>query len=330
MARLRIRHVTRYDYRNPVGLTQHRLMVRPRDSHDLRLHEATLSVSPTPRTTRWAHDVFGNSVCLIDWEEDARTDHLEIISELDLTHYPAGPELPRATVDPGVEIFPFSYAAEEAPDLARLRERHLPDPQRRVDAWARRFLAQGGATRTLPMLEAMTRAIRDEFTYEGRDAEGTNSPVETLESGKGACRDFTLLMMEAARSLGLAARFVSGYLYDAAGTGVVGGGATHAWCAVYVPGAGWVEYDPTNGLVAGENLIRVGATRTPDQAVPIGGGYFGKPDDFARLHVDVAVMVGAGDEPLPPFDPLAPLPPLPVEETPAADTIAAEPPPPAA
>jgi transglutaminase-like putative cysteine protease len=235
MARLRIRHITRYDYRNPVGLTPHRLMIRPRDSHDLRLHEATLSVSPTPRVTRWAHDVFGNSVCLIDWEPEARTDHLEIISELDLTHYPAGPEQPRATVDPTVETFPFSYAADEAPDLARLRERHLPDPQRRIDAWARRFLAQGGATRTLPMLEAMTRAIRDEFIYEARDAEGTNSPVETLESGKGACRDFTLLMMEAARSLGLAARFVSGYLYDAAGSGVVGGGATHAWCAIYVP-----------------------------------------------------------------------------------------------
>ncbi|NMJ41837.1 transglutaminase family protein [Roseomonas sp. JC162] len=321
MARIRIRHLTRYDYRAPVGLTQHRLMVRPRDSHDLRLHEATLAVSPTPRVIRWAHDVFGNSVCLLDWEPESRTDHLEIVSELDLTHYPAGAELPRATVDPTVEFFPFSYAAEEAPDLARLRERHLPDPQRRVDAWARRFMAQGGATRTLPMLEAMTRAIRDEFTYEARDSEGTNSPVATLESGRGACRDFTLLMMEAARSLGLAARFVSGYLYDSKGVGVVGGGATHAWCAIYVPGAGWVEYDPTNGLVAGENLVRVGATRTPEQAVPVGGGFFGKAEDFARLHVDVSVMVGANDEPLPPFEPPAPLPPLPAAETAVAATV---------
>ena len=327
MARIRIRHVTRYEYKSLVGLTQHRLMVRPRDSHDLRLHEATLTVSPVPRATRWAHDVFGNSVCLIDWEQDAPTDHLEIISELDLTHYPAGAELPRATVDPTVEVFPFSYAAEEAPDLARLRERHLPDPQRRVDAWARRFLAQGGQTRTLPMLEAMTRAIRDEFTYEARDAEGTNSPVETLAAGRGACRDFTLLMMEAARSLGLAARFVSGYLYDAAGTGVVGGGATHAWCSIYVPGAGWVEYDPTKGLVAGENLIRVGATRTPEQAVPVGGGYFGKAEDFAGLHVDVAVMVGSGDEPLPPFEPLPPrIPPAAAEPAPPTPEAPAEPP----
>jgi transglutaminase-like putative cysteine protease len=293
MARVRIRHSTRYDYRAPVGLSQHRLMVRPRDSHDLRLHDATMSISPAPAATRWAHDVFGNSVCLIDWAEGEKTDHLEIVSTLDLTHYPAGPSLPRATLDPSVEVFPFSYAADEAPDLEHFRVRLLPDPQRRVDAWARRFLAQGGSTRTLPMLEAMTRAIRDEFAYEARDAEGTNSPVVTIETGRGACRDFTLLMMEAARALGLAARFVTGYLYDSGiGEGVVGGGATHAWCSVYVPGAGWVEYDPTNGLVAGENLIRVGSTRTPEQAVPVGGGYIGKADDFAGLHVDVTVRVG--------------------------------------
>ena len=292
MARVRIRHTTRYSYNRPVALSQHRLMVRPRDSHDLRLHEATLSISPVPDTTRWAHDVFGNSVCLLDWVAGEWTDHLEIVSTLDLTHYPAGPALPRATLDPSVEIFPFSYAAEEAPDLEHFRVRLLTDPTRRVDAWARRFLEQGGQTRTLPMLEAMTRAIRDEFTYAGRDEEGTNSPIVTLETGRGACRDFTLLMMEAARSLGLAARFVTGYLYETSGEGAVGGGATHAWCSVYVPGAGWVEYDPTNGLVAGENLIRVGSTRTPEQAVPVGGGYIGSTGDFAGLHVDVTVKVG--------------------------------------
>lgn len=293
MARVRVRHSTRYGYNAPVGLSQHRLMVRPRDSHDLRLHDATLSISPAPAATRWAHDVFGNSVCLLDWAEGALTDHLEIVSTLDLEHFPAGPALPLATLDPSAEIFPFSYGAEEAPDLEHFRVRLLPDPQRRIDAWARRFLEAGGETRTLPMLEAMTRAIRDEFTYEGRDAEGTNSPVVTLESGRGACRDFTLLMMEAVRALGLAARFVTGYLYDAgSGEGVVGGGATHAWCAVYLPGAGWVEYDPTNGLVAGENLIRVGSTRTPEQAVPVGGGYIGKAEDFAGLLVDVTVQLG--------------------------------------
>ncbi|MFN3462338.1 MAG: transglutaminase-like domain-containing protein, partial [Oceanibaculum sp.] len=196
---------------------------------------------------------------------------------------------------PSVEVFPFSYGSEEAPDLAHLAERHLPDPGRRVDAWARRFLAPGGQTRTLRMLEAMTAAIREEFAYEARDTPGTNPPVVTLETRRGACRDFALLMMEAARSLGLAARFVSGYVYETAAQATTGGGATHAWVAIYVPGAGWIEYDPTNGLVAGDHLIRVGVTRTPEQAVPVGGGYIGDPMDFVALSVDVAVQVG--DEP---------------------------------
>lgn len=291
MPSLRIRHRTLYRYARPVGFTQHRLMVRPRDSHDLRLNEATLSVAPAPAATRWAHDVFGNSICLLDWSPDTRAETLEIISELHLTHYPAGPVLPGTTLDPSAEIFPFSYAAEETPDVARFRDRHLPDPQRTVDAWARRFLNQEGETHTLAMLEAMTKAIQAEFTYEARVAEGTNDPTVTLETGKGTCRDFALLMMEAVRSLGLAARFVTGYLYDGGNAAVQGGGATHAWCSIYLPGAGWVEYDPTNGLVAGNNLIHVGETRTPEQAVPIGGGFVGDPSDAIGLEVDVTVTL---------------------------------------
>lgn len=297
MPSLSIRHRTLYRYARPVGFTQHRLMVRPRDSHDLRLNDATLSVAPAPAATRWAHDVFGNSICLLDWAPETRAEMLEIISELHLTHYPAGPMLPGATIDPSAEIFPFSYAAEETPDVASFRDRHLPDPQRAVDAWARRFLNQEGETHTLAMLEAMTKAIQVEFTYEARVAEGTNDPTVTLETGRGTCRDFALLMMEAVRSLGLAARFVTGYLYDGGSSDVQGGGATHAWCAIYLPGAGWVEYDPTNGLVAGDNLIRVGVTRTPEQAVPIGGGFIGDPDDPLGLEVDVTAALT--DPPVP-------------------------------
>jgi transglutaminase-like putative cysteine protease len=291
MAHLTVKHRTEYTYNKPVGLTPHRLMIRPQDSHDLRLHTATLTVEPPPRTTRWAHDVFGNSLCLLEWAPETRTKRLCITSELELTHYFAGPELPRATLDPAAEQFPFSYAVEEVPDVARLAERQTPDPRRVVDGWARRFIKGAGNTATLPMLEAMTKAIHKEFRYEAREKEGTRNPAETIEIGGGTCRDFALLMMEAARCLGLAARFVTGYLYDGAATGVVGGGATHAWCAIYLPGAGWQEFDPTNGLVAGDNLIRVGSTRMPEQASPVSGGYVGTAGDFAGLKVDVTVTV---------------------------------------
>jgi transglutaminase-like putative cysteine protease len=291
MPRVRVVHTTEYRYAEPVKLLEHRLMLRPRDSHDLRLNDATLGMTPRAAQTRWAHDVFGNSVSYVDFERD--TDLLRIVSTLDLQHYPTETDLP---IDPAAETYPFSYAVEEVPDLARLIERHTADPERRVDAWARKFLNRRGPSRSMDVLVAMTEAIKADFRYEGREAEGTNTAAVTLGSGRGACRDFALLMMEAARVLGFAARFISGYLYDeslvVSAEPVVGGGATHAWCAVYLPGAGWVEFDPTNGLVAGHNLIRVSVARTPEQAVPIAGGFIGKPNDFLGLTVNVEVAVG--------------------------------------
>lgn len=291
MPKVRVRHQTEYHYNNLVTLQAHRLMLRPRDSHDLRLLDTKLAISPPARTTRWAHDVFGNSVCFLDFDRARPTDYLRIVSTLELHHYPARAELP---VDPRAETFPFSYSSAEIPDLARSIERHYPDPDGLVDAWAHRFL-EGGPWRTMDLLSNITRAVRSEFRYQGRQAEGTNSPLVTLTTGVGACRDLALFMMEAVRSLGLAARFVSGYLYDERLVGtnepVVGGGATHAWVEVYLPGAGWVEFDPTNGLIAGQNLIRVSVARTPSQAVPIAGTYLGPPKSFASMNVSVEVAV---------------------------------------
>ncbi|HZX82960.1 MAG TPA: transglutaminase family protein [Reyranella sp.] len=265
------------------------MMLRPDDSHDLRLHHAVLKIDPQPASIRWAHDVFNNSICFLEWPEDLRTTHLRIVSTLDMTHHPEGPPLPVYSLDPAAELFPFSYAASEVPDLARLTERQLPDPDRTVDSWARRFLDEAVRPRTLDVMEAMTHAIKAEFSYGARHEEGTQTAAQTLALGTGTCRDFAVLMMEALRSFGFAARFVTGYLYDDTTGTTRGGGSTHAWCSVYLPGAGWVEYDPTNGLLAGANLIRVGVTRSAEQALPISGGYFGEAGDFLAMHVDVAV-----------------------------------------
>jgi transglutaminase-like putative cysteine protease len=218
-----------------------------------------------------------------------RTDHLRIVSTLDLTHHPDGPPLPVYSLDPAAVSFPFSYAVDEFPDLAEFSKRQLPDPDQTVDVWARRFVGEPGQNGTLAVMEAMTRAIKAEFRYGVRHEEGTQSAAETLASGAGTCRDFAVLMMEALRSFGVATRFVTGYLYDDAAATTQGGGSTHAWCSVYLPGAGWTEYDPTNGLVAGANLIRVGVGRSAAQALPISGGFVGSPDDPSGMHVDVAV-----------------------------------------
>ncbi len=185
-----------------------------------------MGITPAGMETRWAHDVFGNSVCYVDPGETT-TDHLQFVSTLDIEHFPAARDL---SIDKLAETYPFSYPAEEFPDLARLIERHYLDPEGVLDVWARKFINRNGPTGTMELLTGITEAIKADFTYQARDAEGTNGPLETLGSGAGACRDFALLMMEAARTLGFAARFVSGYLYDEdlvdSPDPVKGGGAT--------------------------------------------------------------------------------------------------------
>jgi transglutaminase-like putative cysteine protease len=289
MAQIKIVHTTEYTYRNPVGLLRHKLMVRPDDSHDLRLHTAELKVDPEPAAVHWKHDLFDNSICFLEWPQTLRTKRLSIVSTLDLTHHPDGQPLPQYSLEAGVEVFPFSYAQSEIPDIARLTERQMPDPDRKVDAWARRVVAAAGTTDTLKVLESMTHAIKQEFRYGARFEEGTQTAAQTIELGTGTCRDFAVLMMEALRSYGLATRFVTGYLYDDTSDTTRGGGSTHAWCSVYLPGAGWTEYDPTNGLIAGANLVRVGVTREAAQAIPISGSFVGNADDPAGMHVDVSV-----------------------------------------
>jgi transglutaminase-like putative cysteine protease len=289
MARISVVHATEYAYRNPIGLLRHRLMVRPDESHDLRLHSAVLKVEPEPTGIYWKHDIFDNSICFLEWPEALRTRRLSIVSTLDITHHPDGQPLPVYSLDTAAELFPFSYASQDIPDLVRFVERRTPDPDRTVDAWGSRVVSQAASKQTLKVLEAMTHAIKKEFRYRARYEEGTQTAVQTLALGSGTCRDFAVLMMEAVRSLGLAARFVTGYLYDDISGTTRGGGSTHAWCSVYLPGAGWVEYDPTNGLIAGANLVRVGVTTQAEQAIPISGGFVGNADDPTGLQVDVSV-----------------------------------------
>ena len=289
MARISIVHATEYTYRNAVGLLRHKLMVRPDDSHDLRLHSAVLEVEPEPAGIYWKHDAFNNSICLLEWPEVLRTKRLRIVSTLDMTHHPEGPPLPVYSLDTDAELFPFSYTAQDLPDLAPFVERQVPDPDRKVDAWASRVASEASSKQTLKVLEAMTHVIKKEFRYNARYEEGTQTAIQTLALGSGTCRDFAVLMMEAMRSFGLAARFVTGYLYDDTSGTTRGGGSTHAWCSVYLPGAGWIEYDPTNGLIAGANLIRVGVTRQAEQSLPISGGFVGNADDPTGLQVDVSV-----------------------------------------
>lgn len=284
---LNVRHVTTYRYRQPVALGEHRLMFRPRDSWDQRLLDATLTITPKPSSIRWVHDVFGNCVTVVEFAR--RTNELRFESEIRLDHSPIPPlDFPIAK---HAQTYPFSYDAEEMPDLLRSIERQYPDRDYELDAWARQFVSKEGPVGTQDLLAAITHAIRKNFTYVPRAEMGIQDPLTTLSLRSGSCRDLAILMMEAVRSLGLAARFVSGYLHvkERAGKQYAGGGSTHAWAQVYIPGAGWMEFDPTNGIVGNRDLIRVAVARDPIQAVPIWGTWTGFPGDSQGFTVEVQI-----------------------------------------
>ncbi|AJD42117.1 transglutaminase-like protein [Rhizobium gallicum bv. gallicum R602sp] len=282
-----VKHITHYSYKRPVAFGQHRVLFRPRDSFDQRLLDATMTIDPEPAGIRWIHDVFGNCIALVDIDRPA--DQLRFETNIRLDHTPQVPL--DLEIDRKALTYPFSYDDEELTDLSCTITRHYEDPGGAVAHWAHQFVGTSSSGQTGHVLMTLCYAIHESFVYARRSEHGTQAPIQTLMMRQGTCRDFALLMMEAARSLGLAARFVTGYIYvpDRDGSTTLGGGSTHAWCQVYLPGAGWVEFDPTNGIVGNHDLIRVGVARDPRQAVPLWGSYDGAADDFDDLVVQVNV-----------------------------------------
>jgi transglutaminase-like putative cysteine protease len=293
MPLLTIHHKTEYRYTHPVAFGEHRIMLRPRDGHDLRVLAGELKIAPEPMSLRWIHDVFGNSVAIATFDERAET--LSFSSTATIEHNPTDPFA--LTPDDPAYFYPFLYDGEEILDLREFIAPQYSDPDGELSAWARNFLDPEGPTPTFNILRGMTHGIREAFTYRKRHAHGTQHPLDTLQNKSGTCRDYALFMIEALRRLGIAARFVSGYLFvhrDRA-HGYVGGGSTHAWVQVYLPSAGWIEFDPTNGIVGSRDLIRVAVARDPRQAIPLHGTYLGSADAYLGMDVSINV-VSAGEE----------------------------------
>jgi transglutaminase-like putative cysteine protease len=287
MPRLTIHHKTEYRYARPVAFGEHRIMLRPRDGHDLRVLSGDLGIVPEPMSLRWIHDVFGNSVAIATFDE--RSDRLAFTWTATVEHNPA--EVFALTSDDPAYFYPFLYDAEEFPDLRQFIAPQYSDPNGELSDWARNFLDAEAPTPTYKILTQMTHGIRETFAYRKRHEHGTQHPLDTLQTGSGTCRDYALLMIEALRRLGIAARFVSGYLFVPSNgeSGYLGGGSTHAWVQVYLPSAGWIEFDPTNGIVGTRDLIRVAVARDPRQAIPLHGTYLGPADAFIGMEVHIRV-----------------------------------------
>jgi transglutaminase-like putative cysteine protease len=284
-----ITHTTHYRYHQPVALGEHRVLFRPRGSHDLRVLATDMQVTPEPLDIRLIQDVYSNSVALVRPQSPAT--ELKVECSFSVEH--AGTRALDLPLKSDALEYPFAYSAEDRIALQHYLLPYYDDPSGELEAWARQFVRAEGATGTRELLVEMTQSIRDSMTYVARFDEGVQTPYDTIRFGSGTCRDFATLMIEAVRKLGYAARFVSGYLYtpwlDNGDAEHVGAGATHAWLQVYLPGAGWIPFDPTNNLIGGTDLIRVGVARHASLASPVSGSWKGYPADFAGMFVDVQV-----------------------------------------
>ncbi|MGR9087897.1 MAG: transglutaminase family protein [Gammaproteobacteria bacterium] len=283
MRRLQIEHITTYQYGGIVSLLPHRLLLRPREGHDIRIETAELIISPAHQL-QWQRDVYDNAVALVTFAEpDSR---LSIDSRLILQHYDDQP-LDFLVADYAV-LYPFQYNAAESDDLAPYLSAIFGQDRPLLNTWLQQFWQFGQIVETYLLLDWINKAIATGFTYQHREEPGVQTPATTLARRSGSCRDFATLFIEACRSLGMAARFVSGYLYSP--MLLRGQGSTHAWSEVYLPGAGWKGFDSTTGQVVGNDHIRLAVSRHPELVPPVSGSYVANTYQSSVMSVVVEVV----------------------------------------
>jgi transglutaminase-like putative cysteine protease len=280
MRRIEINHTTTYEYPEPVTFLKHRLLVRPREGHDIRIEASRLEISPE-YSIRWYRDVYNNSVAAVDFAAPA--DRLTIKSQVIVQHYEPRP-VPLVLADEA-RVFPFHYDPMEQIDLMIYLLSAYPQDSVRVGQWLRAIWSPGTGLPTLDLLDAINRKIVGEIGYEVRERVGVQSPAETLARGKGSCRDVATLFIEACRHCGLASRFVSGYLLSSAAVEDVA--STHAWSEVYLPAGGWRGFDSTSAQHVGGEHVAVAVHRHPEAVPPIAGAYLGPEEPKPVMHVEV-------------------------------------------
>lgn len=281
MKRIRITHQTDYFYKVPVSFGPHRALLRPREGHDVHIASSRLQVEPAASVC-WHRDIYGNSIAILTFEEPSS--RLSLFSEVDVDLYE---EIPIDwVIDPMAHSYPFQYDAREQIEIVPYRLPSYPYDGALVQEWLRVLYTPDQSVSTTELLNRLNTHIYASFRYAHRDEPGVQLPCQTLALGSGSCRDYAVLMMEAARHWGFAARFVTGYIQMAEGQH----GATHAWTEIYIPGAGWRGFDPTNNTLAGSGHVSVAVAREQEKASPLSGAWSGPPDAFDRMTVSVQVV----------------------------------------
>jgi len=280
MQRFKILHRTYYNFAATVRLEPHTLRLRPREGHELHIESATLEITP-PAKLRWHRDVEDNSVAIASFDSLAR--QLAIESEVVIQQFNQAP-LDFLVAEYAID-YPFAYRPEDRVVLSPYMRGAERAASELLVKWLANVWQAGGRIQTYALLQRLCVHIHQSLSYQVREEPGVQTPADTLSRGSGSCRDFANLFMEGARHLGLASRFVSGYLY--AEPSAENYGATHAWAEVFLPGAGWKGFDPTIGKIVGTDHIAVAVARLPESVPPIVGSFVGPPG--ARLDVGVWV-----------------------------------------
>ena len=278
-----ISHATTYRYGTAVALGPHRLMLRPRETRELKLMSFDLEVAPEARID-WSHDVAGNAIATASFGN--LSDVLVVRSRATIEL--SAPVWPVFSIAASAVNYPFLYSTDDWTDLGALAAPQYVDDAGRLSDWVERFI-MGRPTDTLSLLKDVSNGVTAQIVYQSRETEGTQGPLETLDRASGSCRDFAVLFAEAARTLGFGARIVSGYLFDPSGDriGSSGAGSTHAWVEVFVPGAGWIAFDPTNRAMGSANLIPVAVARNISQVAPVTGSFFSLDAEIVEMNVEV-------------------------------------------
>lgn len=282
MRRLKIEHTTNYLYSDTVTLQMHKLLLRPREGHDIRIEFSQLNITPI-HSLKWQRDVYGNSVGVVTFAKTSS--RLSIMSGIVLQHYEDRP-LDFLVTDYAVQ-YPFLYAPEERVDLGPYLVSMYPNDADVLRDWLTQFWQPDQRVETYVLLDSINKAIAQNFIYRMREEPGVQTPAQTLAKRSGSCRDYATLFIEACRYLGLAARFVSGYLYDPAIA--PGNNSTHAWSEVYLPGAGWKGFDSTCGQVVGYNHIAVAVHRHSEAIPPVSGAFVATTPQSPVMQVQVDV-----------------------------------------